>query len=75
VMRFLRNEIRIACVKKRIALPIAAKPTRMLYNTFLATTGGAGCPSCNKMVFKPFYQETVLYHGVERGACMQTYKG
>jgi len=32
----------------------------MLYNTFLAATGGAGCSSCNKMVFKPFYQETVL---------------
>jgi len=32
----------------------------MLYNTFLAATGGAGRSSCNKMVFKPFYQETVL---------------
>jgi hypothetical protein len=29
-------------------------------NTVLAAIGGAGYSSCNKMVFKPFYQETVL---------------
>ena len=29
-------------------------------NTVLAALGGAGYSSCNKMVFKPFYQETVL---------------
>jgi len=33
----------------------------MLYNTFLAATGGAGYSSCNKMITKSFYQETVLY--------------
>jgi len=32
----------------------------MLYNTFLAATGGAGYSSCNKMISKSFYQETVL---------------
>jgi len=32
----------------------------MLYNTFLAATGGAGYTSCNKMIMKSFYQETVL---------------
>jgi len=31
-----------------------------LYNTFLAATGGAGYSSCNKMISKSFYQETVL---------------
>jgi len=34
----------------------------MLYNTFLAATGGAGYSSCNKMISKSFYQETVLYY-------------
>jgi len=33
-------------------------------NTVLAAKGGAGYSSCNKMVFKPFYQETVLWHSL-----------
>ena len=32
----------------------------MLYNTFLAATGGAGYSSCDKMIFKSSYRETVL---------------
>ena len=32
----------------------------MPYNTVLAASGGAGYSSCNKIVFKQFYQETVL---------------